>query len=168
MSVSIRPPKYSRQKRTGRPDRAYTRVDGKKIYLAYLGYAEEYYRNPSGELTREYEHILESLKYLRRESGRTLASEFGPKMLKGVREKLINKGLSRGHINAQIRRIVCMFRWAVEEEIVPPATHQALAAVRNLKRGRSRAPAGLRKNGCKHGSILSRIKHLVEIAFEHF
>jgi len=35
-----RPPKYCRQKRKGRPDRAYTRIDGKRVYLGEFGSQE--------------------------------------------------------------------------------------------------------------------------------
>jgi integrase len=173
-------PPYCRQRETDRPDCAFVRIDGKKIFLgrhgspeskakyaevlagakaaatmvayapstaptvselilAYLEFAAGYYRKPDGTQTREYEHIVEALKYLRRLAGEIIAREFGPKMLKTVRQELIDKGLSRVHINAQIRRIVGMFRWAVEEETIPETTHRALAAVRYLKRGRSKA-----------------------------
>ena len=110
-----------------------------ELILAYLEYAAIYYQKPDGSLAREYEHIFEALKYLRRLAGDITAQNFGPKMLKSIRQEMIDKGLSRVHINAQIRRIVRMFRWGVEEELIPPATHQALEAVRNLKRGRSKA-----------------------------
>lgn len=40
MSVSVRPPKYSSQKRRGLADRAYTRIAGKKIYLGDYGSPE--------------------------------------------------------------------------------------------------------------------------------
>jgi integrase len=176
-SGNSHPPKYSRQRRKRRPDRAFVRIDGKKVYLgeygadesriaygkvisqlgisappdpsdnpsvaemilAHLEYASVYYGKPDGTQAREYEHICEVMKYLRRLAGDTVARDFGPKMLKSVRHQMIDKGLSRVHINSQIRRIVCAFRWAVEEKMLPPATHQALAAVRNLKRGRSEA-----------------------------
>jgi integrase len=36
-------------------------------------------------------------------------------------------------------RIKNIFRWAVSEELIPPAVHQALATAANLKRGRSEA-----------------------------
>lgn len=36
-SGNSRPPKYLRQKRKGRPDRAYTRIDGRKVYLGEYG-----------------------------------------------------------------------------------------------------------------------------------
>lgn len=110
-----------------------------ELIVAYLEFASTYYLRSDGKVAREYEHIREAVKYLRRQAGEIPARDFGPKMLKEVREQLINKGISRVHINAQIRRIVCMFRWAVEEETVPETTHRALAAVRNLKRGRSQA-----------------------------
>ena len=48
MSISVRPsrvsnpPKYSRQKRKGRPDRAYVRIDGKKVYLGEYGSEESH------------------------------------------------------------------------------------------------------------------------------
>jgi integrase len=176
--MSSRVPPYCRQRETSRPDRAFVRIDGKKIFLgrhgspkskakyaevianpaeghsslvpltastipelilSYLKFASSYYCKPDGSLAREYEHVFEALKYLRRQDDETVACEFGPKRLKLIRQIMIDKGLSRVHINAQIRRIVCMFRWGVEEELIPPATHQALAAVRNLKRGRSKA-----------------------------
>jgi integrase len=46
---------------------------------------------------------------------------------------------SRGHINSQIKRVKRMFRWAVENELIPPAVHQGLCAVAGLKQGRSAA-----------------------------
>jgi integrase len=110
-----------------------------ELMAGYLDFATIYYQKPDGTQSREYEHIVESLKYLRRHASRTVAKEFGPKMLKTVRQEFIDKGLSRVHINAQIRRIVGMFRWGVEEETIPETTHRALVAVRNLKRGRSKA-----------------------------
>jgi integrase len=50
------------------------------------------------------------------------------------------KALSRGVINARIRRIVRVFRWAVTEEIIPETVHRALAAVPGLQQGRTEAP----------------------------
>src|SRR5262249_52618172 len=45
-----------------------------------------------------------------------------------------------GVINARIRRIVRVFRWAVTEELIPESVHRALAAVPGLKAGRTEAP----------------------------
>jgi integrase len=176
-SGNSRPPKYLRQKRKGRPDRAYCRIEGKRIYLgdygskesrhqyakvlggcgfsappepstdpttselilAYIEYAEQYYRKRDGTTSNEYDHYVKVLGILRGKFGALPARKLGPKKLKAVRQELIDDGLSRGHVNKQTGRIVRMFKWAVAEEMVPPATYQALAAVEGLKRGRSDA-----------------------------
>ena len=41
--------------------------------------------------------------------------------------------------NQRIGRIRRVFRWAVEQELVPPSVYQGLLAVRGLQRGRSKA-----------------------------
>jgi integrase len=50
------------------------------------------------------------------------------------------RALSRVVINARIRRLVRVFRWAVAEELVPESVHRALASVPGLQRGRTEAP----------------------------
>jgi hypothetical protein len=201
--VSYRPPVYLRQRCSGRPDRAFSLINGKRVWLgkygtdesrakyaellnqpqvsesevvtpsadptvselirAYLKFASTYYQKPDGSVAREYEHILEALKYVRRLTGATLAREFGPKMLKTVRQELIDKGLSRVHINAQVRRIIGMFRWAVEEETIPETTHRALAAVRNLKRGRSMAKESVKVKPVAVDAIDATLAKLPEV-----
>jgi integrase len=71
--------------------------------------------------------------------GSLAAEDFGPLKLKAVRQKMIDADLSRGVINQRISRIVRMFKWAVEEEIVAETVHRALAAVRGLEKGRTEA-----------------------------
>ena len=53
---------------------------------------------------------------------------------------MIRSGWCRSHINKQVSRIKSMFRWAVEQEMVPGSVHHALLAVKGLKRGRCEAP----------------------------
>jgi integrase len=48
-----------------------------------------------------------------------------------------NCPLARGVVNQRIGRIRRMFKWAVENEMVPPSVLQGLQAVRGLQRGRS-------------------------------
>jgi hypothetical protein len=101
--------------------------------------------------------------------GRTPAKDFGPKSLKAVRQRLLDKRierkrkprkrkkgqeeqqraqepqpeprrLSRSYINKQIRIIRRMFKWAVGEELVPPSVYQGLRAVKDLQAGRTDAP----------------------------
>jgi len=47
---------------------------------------------------------------------------------------------SRRYINAQVRQVRHMFKWAASHELVPADVHQALCTVEALRRGRSAAP----------------------------
>ncbi len=49
------------------------------------------------------------------------------------------KTLSRSYINATVRRVKQLFKWAESRELVPAATWHRLATVENLKAGRSGA-----------------------------
>lgn len=40
------------------------------------------------------------------------------------------------YVNKQIRRVKLVFKWAVAEELIPPAVYQSLQAVQGLKSGR--------------------------------
>ena len=52
---------------------------------------------------------------------------------------ITEKDWSRKSINKQVARIVRMFKWGVSKEVVPPQTHQALASLSGLKKGRTNA-----------------------------
>jgi integrase len=56
-----------------------------------------------------------------------------------VRRHMIDSGLCRKVINQRIGKIVRVFRWATENELVPATTYQALKAVSGLRKGRSAA-----------------------------
>ncbi len=102
----------------------------------YLRYAKGYY----GEgVTSELHRIIAAMKLLRALYGRTAADNFGPLELKALRQRFIGEGWSRGYVNANVRRVVRMFRWAVAEGRIPPAVPQALAMVPGLRRGKSDA-----------------------------
>lgn len=110
-----------------------------ELIVAFLNYASSYYPNRRSDAMGEYGDCRRALTPLHRMFGDTAATDFGPKRLKEVRQAMIEGGLARRTVNQQVRRIVNVFRWAVEEELLPPATHQALAAVRPLQRGRTAA-----------------------------
>jgi integrase len=105
----------------------------------WTGYAERHYRHPDGTPTGELDNYRDSIRTLRRLYGTTLASDFSPLALKAVRQAMIDAGLARTTINQRVGRIVRLFKWAVENELVPPGVHQALKAVRGLQKGRSGA-----------------------------
>jgi hypothetical protein len=111
----------------------------------YLDFAERHYRPRPGARTNELGNIKGSLRPLLHLYGRTLASEFGPKSLKAVRELMIagyehprhgpQPALVRKQINGRVGRIIRCFKWAAEEELIPALVWHALRSVRGLEAG---------------------------------
>jgi integrase len=110
-----------------------------ELMLAFLPHAEQHYRHPDGTPTNELNDFRLSLRPLKELYGHTPVKDFGPLALKAVRVKMIDSGLCRGVVNQRIGRIRRMFKWGVENELVPPSVLQGLQAVRGLARGRSAA-----------------------------
>lgn len=106
-----------------------------ELLLAYLKFCEGYYRPPSQEVAK----IRRALRPIPRAYGHTAAKDFGPLGLKSIRETFVEEGLSRRLINQLVGRIVRCWKWGTENELVPPATWQALQAVPGLKAGRTTA-----------------------------
>ena len=79
------------------------------------------------------------MRPLRMLYGETVASAFGPRKLKVVREEMLRSGLSRKEINRRIGLIKRLFRWGVAEELVAADVRHRLDAVENLQRGQSSA-----------------------------
>jgi integrase len=109
-----------------------------ELLLAYLIFADLYYRK-GGKPTKEPALLRLSVRLLKQLYGHTLAGEFGPLALKAVRQALIDAGLSRTEINRRVGRIVRIFKWAVENEMVPANVHHGLKAIAGLKKGRTEA-----------------------------
>jgi integrase len=101
----------------------------------YMEHADQYYRK-AGEPTSEVKHLEHSFHQLRPLFGATLAKDFGPLALKAVRDAIIKTSVCRNVVNGRCRRIVRMFRWAVENEMVPGSVYHALQAVTGLRKGR--------------------------------
>jgi integrase len=110
-----------------------------ELLVAFWRHAEEHYRRPDGTPTQELAEFRYSLRPLRELYQHTPAKDFGPLALKAVRERMVEGELCRGVANQRIGRIRRVFRWAVEQELVPPSVYQGLLAVRGLQRGRSKA-----------------------------
>ena len=72
--------------------------------------------------------------------GSTPANDFGPGRLKTLRQTWVDAQLARASCNRNTRKIVELFRWAVESELLPAATWHALKAVASLRKGRTTAP----------------------------
>lgn len=122
-----------------------------ELLLQFWRHAEEHYRDLDGNPTSEIRDYKLTLRPLKHFYGTKLVSEFGPLSLKAVRQKMIEGWehpdrkigiqvpLSRGVINQRINRIRRVFRWGVENELVPESILNALDAVKGLQAGRSGA-----------------------------
>jgi integrase len=118
-----------------------------ELALAFLRHAEQHYRHPDGTATKELPDYKLSLRPLTHLYGLTSAADFGPLALKAVRDLMVNGyqhprhgeqvRLCRGVVNQRVGRIRRLFRWAVENEMVPPSLLHGLQAVPGLKRGRT-------------------------------
>jgi integrase len=118
------------------PDAGLT-IDG--LILAYFERFVAAYYVKDGRPTSEQDNVRQALRFLRLAYGTTPAAAFGPLALKAVREEMIRSGRCRSLINKDVGRIRGMFRWAVEHELLPLATFQALATIAGLRQGRSGA-----------------------------
>jgi hypothetical protein len=112
-----------------------------ELILTYWRFAEGAYR-PDGETTSELRCIREALRPLRTLYDPTPAANFGPLALKAVRQKMIDRGWCRSHINHQINRLRRVFRGAVSEELVPSSVYEALRSVSGLVPGPVRVSQG--------------------------
>lgn len=109
-----------------------------ELILAYWHYVQGYYVK-DGQPTSEQDCIRSALRPLRQLYGLSVAVEFGPRCLKTVRDEMIRQGRCRQVINRDINRVRALFRWAVEEELIPVAVYQALKTVAGLKKNRTSA-----------------------------
>jgi integrase len=102
-----------------------------ELVVRYVGHVQGQYKSD------EPEKIAQAVRPVRIRYGSLQARDFSPLRLKAIRQELIDKDLVRSQINKRVRRIVRMFRWAVAEELLPVAVHQALKTVEGLRKGRA-------------------------------
>lgn len=122
-----------------RHQRVYAIAD---LIVGYMAFCKEHYPVGAGSETESTKYALRPLARLYRDLP---AHEFGPLQFKTVRDEWLQpnkKGVrpSRGYINAQMKRIVRMFRWAAEEMLVSADVHATLKLIRPLQQGRTAAP----------------------------
>ena len=109
-----------------------------ELLLEYVRFAKSYYVK-NGEPTDEMYGIRAAFRPLNNLYGDTMAAKFGPKNLKLVRQQMVDSGHSRRYVNDNVNRIRRMFKWAVENELIPVTTYQTLTTVSGLRKGRSEA-----------------------------
>jgi integrase len=110
-----------------------------ELMAAFWIHAERYYVGADGKPTKELDSYRQAMKPLRTFYGESLAANFGPSALKHIRQWMIEQDYARTHINHQVNRIRRIFKWGVENELVPIAVYQTLTTVSGLKRHRSAA-----------------------------
>lgn len=106
--------------------------------VGFLQFAERYFVK-DGKQTSEVHCTRSALRPLKKLYGRLAARDVGPLRLKAVREEMIKMNWARGVITNQIARIKRMFKWAAENELLPPGVHDGLTKVAGLRKGRSAA-----------------------------
>ncbi len=114
-------------------------VDGPtvlQLFEQYLSFAQQHYRK-NGKPTSELGCIQHAMREVLDLYGSSAATAFGPKALKTARQGMIQRGLSRTGINANVSRIRRMFKWGVANELIPPSVLQALQSVQGLQAGRT-------------------------------
>lgn len=92
---------------------------------------------PDMQPTGELENFRQALRPLKQLYGPTAAAAFGPLAMQSVMAAMVKLGWCRNVVNRQASRIKAVFRWAVAQELVPPAVHQGLLAVAGMRKGRS-------------------------------
>jgi integrase len=109
-----------------------------ELVLAYFRFAKRHYTK-NGKPTSEVGCLRHALRPVRKLYGTTPAAEFGPRALKSVRQALVDAGRARKSLNKDVLRIKRVFRWAVEEELLPAAVSDRLRCVKGLGKGRTTA-----------------------------
>ncbi len=115
---------------------AVMRID--HLVALYWAFAETYYCR-DGSPTHELGNIRLAVRPLVTLYGDCPVAEFGPRMLKRLRETLIEQGLARTTINSRISIIQRVFAWGASEELIPGTVAASVKAVQSLRKHRSLA-----------------------------
>ena len=136
------------------------------LAFTYLEHARRYYVK-NGRPTSQVELVEAALKTLNEHYRATPVADFGPLKLKNLQQilsetahKRTGKTHSRGYVNKLIACIKLMFRWAVSEELAPPAVFHGLQAVPGLKRGRCTARESKPVLPVDPAIVAATVKHL--------
>jgi integrase len=109
-----------------------------ELVVKFMAYAEGYYRK-NGRETSEVSGFRLACRPLVEMFAELPAQDYSPAALKVCRDWFVEQGISRPYSNKQTTRIRAVFKWGVEEELVPSGILAALKAVRPLKEGRTTA-----------------------------
>ena len=105
----------------------------------YATFAQARYDKP-GQSSGQFDAVKGVIRVWCKTYGATEADAFGPLALKATRQKMIEAGWSRRHINSQIVRIRRIMSWGAENELIQGSRLAQLKAVKGLEAGESEAP----------------------------
>lgn len=104
------------------------------VVTAFLKHARTHY-DP-----KEHGHYRRVGKMLFDDYGLYAVADFGPLKFRELREKMVDNGWCRNHVNRQAHRVRRIFKWGVSVELVPAEIYTALMTVEPLLKGKTRAP----------------------------
>lgn len=120
----------------GQPPVEPEQVTIKELIARFWLHAEQYYIDAHGNPSTEIDAFRYALKPVKELFEHASVTEFGPRALQAVRQRMIEYDWCRSYINKQVVRIKGMFRWAAENELIPGHVYHALQSVSGLKKGR--------------------------------
>lgn len=110
-----------------------------KLCDEYTEHARREYRAPDGSATGTVENVKRAMLSLFDLFADVEAADFGPRSLVLYREQLARAGLARSTINDRVSIVRRAFKWATQEEKLPPELYHGLMSVQGLRRGRGGA-----------------------------
>lgn len=116
------------------PDEEPAKTTVAELGERFIAHARQRYR-----YSRESINLSYAVDAMTELFGDRPAESFGPPELKAVRYRLLQRGQCRNTVNARAKQITAIFRWAVEERIVPHGVWATLSAVRPIARGQDGA-----------------------------
>lgn len=131
-----------------------------ELLLQFKLYAQDYYRDVDGNVTREVEHIQYAIRPLLALYPHTPASGFGPLALEACQQWFIDLGLARTRVNRETHRIRKIFKWAVSKEMLDVKVYQALLTVQTIAPGRRGVKEGKRVRPVDLGVVEKTLPHL--------
>ncbi len=123
-------------------------------------WASAYYAGPGGVANGQVYLVRSALRPLRQLYGDCLVTEFGPKRLEALQQRLVDEGKARGYVNHLVQIIRQTFRWGTSKELVPVAVYQALATVAGLRKGKTSARETAPVGPVSDAAVEATLSHL--------
>ncbi len=126
---------------------------------------DDYRERVACHLSRDEQRAFRvNLASLCEQSGSLSPNEFTPRLLKDLRTTWIEEGNARQTVNKKAGRVRRVFRWALSEERIQPATLTALESVQDLLPGRTEAPDYAEVHPVPLRDLLRTLPHLSVVA----